>query len=127
MPAVDPWRRGFIAIADRDLWGDSHGVLHGHGTSFNKIWTMGQDYSHAWSQTTNDWNGCFVELQVGVAPTQSHTFTVPKHGSHDHSEYWQLLDGLAEPSRLYAVRRSAPRTSAPRPRRALIQEGGLRL
>lgn len=92
----------FIAIADKDLWGDTHGVVHGHGTPFNKIWTMGMDYGHAWSESANDWNGCFVELQVGVAPTQSHTFTLPAHSSHHHSEFWQLLEGLHEPSRLYA-------------------------
>ena len=31
----------FIAIVDPTHWGDSRGVLHGHGTAFNKIWTMG--------------------------------------------------------------------------------------
>ena len=91
----------FIVLADKDLWGDQHGVLHGHGTPFNKIWTMGMDDTHAWSETTHNWGGCFVELQIGVAPTQSHTFPLPAHTSHHHSEYWQLLDGLSDADRLY--------------------------
>jgi hypothetical protein len=91
----------FIAIADRDIWGDSNGVLHGHGTKFNKIWTMGMDDAHAWTETEATWNGCFVELQVGVAPTQSHTFPLPARTSHHHSEWWMLLDELDNPERLY--------------------------
>ena len=91
----------FIVLADKDLWGDQHGVLHGHGTPFNKIWTMGMDDTHAWSETTHNWGGCFVELQIGVAPTQSHTFPLPAHSSHHHTEYWQLLDGLTDADRLY--------------------------
>jgi hypothetical protein len=30
----------FIVLADKDLWGEQHGVLHGHGTPFNKVWAM---------------------------------------------------------------------------------------
>jgi hypothetical protein len=45
------------------------------------------DDTHAWSETTNNWGGCFVELQIGVAPTQSHTFPLEPESSHHHSEY----------------------------------------
>ena len=27
----------FIAIADKDIWGEQHGVVIGHGTEFNKV------------------------------------------------------------------------------------------
>jgi len=30
----------FHRFADKDLWGEQHGVLHGHGTPFNKVWAM---------------------------------------------------------------------------------------
>ena len=101
------WNRtaaNFIVLADKDLWGEQHGVIHGHSTAFNKIWTMGQDNAHGWSQTVNEWGGCFVELQIGVAPTQMHTFPLEGHSSHHHTEYWQLMDGLASEAgeKLYA-------------------------
>lgn len=73
------------------------------GTPFNKIWTMGMDQAHGWSETEAVWGGCFVELQVGVAPTQSHTFEVPAHSSHHHSEYWQLMGEMREPEQVYAA------------------------
>ena len=47
----------FIAIVDRDVWGDAvHGVVHGHATPFNKLFTYGQDEAHAWAQ--REWGGC---------------------------------------------------------------------
>eukprot|EP00966_Prymnesium_polylepis_P239975 5549136-Prymnesium_polylepis.1 len=48
-----------------------------------------------------EWDGCFVELQIGVAPTQSHTFPMPPRTTHHHSEYLKLLDGLRAPEALY--------------------------
>ena len=63
---------------------------------------MGMDLAHAWSETDAVWGGCFVELQVGVAPTQSHVFKLPARSSHQHSEWFQLLDGLKAPEKLYA-------------------------
>ena len=66
------WNRtssNFIALADKDLWGEQHGVIHGHSTPFNKVWTMGQDEAHGWSETGAVWHGCFAELQIGIAPT----------------------------------------------------------
>ena len=99
------WNRtssNFIALADKDLWGEQHGVIHGHSTPFNKVWTMGQDEAHGWSETGAVWHGCFAELQIGIAPTQMHTFDLPPHSSHEHSEYFLTMDGLKSPDRLYS-------------------------
>ena len=42
------------------------------------------------------------ELQIGIAPTQMHTFDLPPHSSHEHSEYFLTMDGLKSPDRLYS-------------------------
>ena len=48
---------------------------------------MRMDEGHGLSETKENWDGCFVELQIGVAPTQSHTFDLKPQSSHHHSEY----------------------------------------
>jgi hypothetical protein len=67
--------------------GEDSGVLHGHGTPFNKVFTYGMDEATAWAQTEMGWGGCFFELQIGVAPSQIHTFPLPAHTRHSHAEY----------------------------------------
>lgn len=84
----------YIALVDETLWGEDVGVIHGHSTPFNKVWMWGQDQIRAWTQSENVWGGCFVELQIGVAPSQMHTFPLPARSKHEHVEFWKLMDGF---------------------------------
>ena len=92
----------FVALVDHDHYGEQVGMIHGHSTPFNKVYSNGNNDVFGWSQTEDCWNGCFVELQIGVAPSQLHSFPLAARSSHHHSEYFKLLDGIEEPERLYS-------------------------
>ena len=62
------------------------------------------------------WGGCYVELQIGIAPSQLHTFPLPARTSHHHSEYYMLMRDMPQPdaSELWAddYRRAVDAASA---------------
>ena len=94
-------RRRYNVMADRTVYGDTvHGVYHGH-TLHEKVWGWGPDPMMRWGQE-HAWGSCFAELQVGVAPTQFHTFDLAAHSVHSHVELFKPLLGLAHPAALYA-------------------------
>ena len=56
-----------------------------------------------WAQSDQGWGGCFVELQIGVAPSQLHTWPVPAKSSHHHSEYYKLMHGMPASDQLWSA------------------------
>ena len=122
----------FVAVVDRDVFGEAVGLYHGHPLNGTKFWTGGSDRGsqrwYFWEDAPASPNGdgtngggcgdcgCFFEPQVGNGPTQarggSHPFTpngkLNAHSSQEWTEYWRTMDTLSSAdSTLYGANTGA--------------------
>jgi hypothetical protein len=106
-------QRPYVAIVDRDIFGDElRGLYHGHDINGTKFWEGGAGrgsqrwYFHSDAPASPNGLGnnsggcgdcgCFTELQTGVAPTQLHTFLLPKKSSKEWTEFWTTMHAVPD-------------------------------
>ena len=107
-------QRPFVGLADRDLYGEHRGLIHGHPLNGSKMYVGGssggaqagqrwymQEYdpasrSHAPDAPDAGSAGCFLELQTGVARTQSQYFPLGANASAEWTEYFRTLRGMPD-------------------------------